>query len=566
MGQRKDIARVRDRFSLLLAFSCLGWAGCGGEPGSPGSAQVEPSQVLALHPAHNVSQDPELPAAPQAAGRLRITPIGGYLHGKKFATSAAEIIAYDSATKRLFVVNGEKQQIDILEIADPATPKLVGTVDVGQHGDPTSIASHDGKLAACVTPPSRGETGKAVFFNAQGEVLKVLDVGHKPDMLTFSPNGRWLLVSNEGAPEPDYSFDPEGSISQIDLADGIESLKPSHVTTLDFRKFNDQRESLDSSIRIFGPGATVAQDLESEYIAVSPDSKTAWIVCQENNAVAIADLEKKEITRLVGLGFKDYSLEGNGFDASDKDDKTRIRPWPVKGMYQPDGTICFTAEGKNYLISANEGKHRGHSGFSEDCRVKDLKLDPAAFPNAKELQKKEHLGRLKTTTATGDANGDGLHEEIYSYGARSFTIWNADASLVFDSGDQFERILAELDPKYFNSDHESHALDNRSDNKGPEPEGVVVGEIDGRTYAFILLERMSGFLVYDISDPTAPVFDGYVQTRDYDRKPDVGSGGDLGPEGGVFIPGAKSPTGKPLLAVSYEVSGTTRIFEITATP
>jgi DNA-binding beta-propeller fold protein YncE len=556
---------------LLWSIVCFTIAGCGVEAnqlaGTRGTAKTDQVSVTTpegtpAEPAYDVSQDPMLPPPPRPRGHLQLLPIGGYLHGTDLATSAAEIVAYDVDSRRLFVVNSEQRSIDILDIADPVNPTLFGRADMGEFGLPNSVAVRNGMIATCIASTSKSETGKVVFLSADGERLSVLDVGHEPDMLTFSPDGRWLLVANEGEPVADYSFDAEGSISQIDLAEGVASLTQAHVATLDFLEFNDQQESLDPSIRIFGKNASVAQDLEPEYITVSADSKTAWIVCQENNAIAIADLESKQVTRLVGLGFKDHSLKGNWLDASDKDGKIRIRPWPLKGIYQPDGITSYVVDGQTYLVTANEGDARDHSGFSEECRVADLKLDPAVFPNAAELQKKEHLGRLQVTNATGDRNGDGLFEEIHSYGARSFSIWNADAQLIYDSGDEFERFLADHNPEFFNSDHESHNFDDRSDNKGPEPEGVVVGEVADVLYAFILLERDSGVLVYDISNPAAPVFENYVNTRDCGSPPAAGSGGDLGPEGAVFIPENNSPNGQPLLVVSYEVSGTTRIFEI----
>jgi hypothetical protein len=125
--------------------------------------------------------------------------------------------------------------------------------------------------------------------------------------------------------------------------------------------------------------------------------------------------------------------------------------------------------------------------------------------------------------------------------------------LVFDSGDDFEQITAAQAPDSFNSNGMAATFDTRSDNKGPESEGIVLGKAFGRTYAFIGLERTAGVMVYDISDPFVPTFVQYVNTS-----PD-----DISPEGLLFIKEEDSPNGKPLLVVSHEISSTTTIFEIT---
>jgi hypothetical protein len=274
---------------------------------------------------------------------------------------------------------------------------------------------------------------------------------------------------------------------------------------------------------------------------------------QENNAMAVIDLKKNRVIRLVSLGFKDHSLEGNAMDASNRDDAINITNWPTRGMYQPDAIDNYSFLGRQFIVSANEGDARDYDGYSEEQRVKDLTLDLTVFPNAATLQEDANLGRLKTTTANGDANGDGLHEEIYSYGARSFSIWNARGRQVYDSGDEFERITAAATPALFKSqDNDPGEFDDRSDDKGPEPEGVTIGRIGWRNYAFIGLERIGGIMVYDVTNPWRVRHVQYVPA-DSD---------DVSPEGMLFIPARKSPNGKPLLVVSYEVSGTIAVFDI----
>ncbi len=388
------------------------------------------------------------------------------------------------------------------------------------------------------------------FFDTSGTLLNSLTVGALPDMLIFTPNGRRLLVANEGEPNDAYTIDPEGSVSIIDMTVGAANLTQADVTTA---TFNDAIPKTNAStIRKYGPGANLAQDLEPEYIAVSHDSKTAWVTLQENNALAILDIEAGVFTQLAGLGFKDHSQAGNGLDASDLDGGINIANWPVFGIYQPDAIESYRVRGVTYLVMVNEGDTRAFTGFNEEVRVSALTLDPTAFPNAAILKQNANLGRLTVTRATGDTDGDGDFDKILVPGARSFSIRTANGDLVFDSGDDFEQITAAQVPASFNSNGTAATFDTRSDNKGPEPEGVVLGKAFGRTYAFIGLERTGGIMVYDVSDPFSPTFVQYLNTT-----PD-----DISPEGLLFIKEEDSPNGKPLLVVSHEISSTTTIFEI----
>jgi hypothetical protein len=240
-----------------------------------------------------------------------------------------------------------------------------------------------------------------------------------------------------------------------------------------------------------------------------------------------------------------------------------IANWPTLGMYQPDAIASYKTGGRDYIITANEGDARDYDGYSEEERVKDLDLDPAVFPDAATLQADENLGRLNSTTANGDADGDGLFETIYSYGARSMAIWNAEGELVFDSGDLFEQVIALELPEEFNSTNdENGSFDNRSDDKGPEPEGVAVAKIKGRHYAFIGMERVGGIFVMDVTDPVNPRFIQYVNDRDFKGVPEEGTAGDLAPEGLRVVPAEVSPIGHPLLLVANEVSGSVAIYRI----
>jgi DNA-binding beta-propeller fold protein YncE len=391
-------------------------------------------------------------------------------------------------------------------------------------------------------------------------------------MLTFTPDGRYLLVANEGEPSGygvPGAVDPEGSVSVVTLNRGGASV----VRTADFRAFSGQEATLRAQgVRIFGPGATVAQDLEPEYIAISEDSKTAYVTLQENNAIAVVDIATAKVLDVRGLGFKDHNVAGMGLDASDEDGGVntnagtpaiRIQPYLVKGMYQPDGIAAYTVDGQTYLITANEGDARADwPGFNEETRVRTYctaGLDPAVFPDAAGQILDSNLGRLRITTAPNGGvtgkNTAGQCNELYAFGARSFSIWSSGISRVFDSGDQFEQRTQALPNVKFNASSDSDTLDGRSASKGPEPEGVVLGRIGAKVYAFIGLERVGGVMVYDVTQPRAPSFVTYLNTRS-------GATGDLGPEGLIFIPASKSPNGKPLVVVGNEISGTTAIFQV----
>jgi Ca2+-binding RTX toxin-like protein len=377
--------------------------------------------------------------------------------------------------------------------------------------------------------------------------------------LTFTPDGTKVLVANEGEPNSygqANSVDPEGSVSIINLAGGVAAAT---VQTADFSSYNSQAAALKASgVRIIGPGATVAQDLEPEYIAVAPDGLTAWVTLQENNAIAILDIATGKITSIAPLGAKNYNLPGNGIDASDRDltattGKINIQNQPAFGLYQPDAIASFAIAGKTYYITANEGDARDYTGFAEEVRVgaSGYALDPTGFPTAATLKQNANLGRLTVTNASGDTDGDGDFDRIESFGARSFSIWDATGKQIYDSGDRLEKITATLAPTSFNSDGTAASFDTRSDNKGPEPEGVVVGVINNRTYAFIGLERTGDVIVYDVTTPSQPQFVQYLNPPE-----------DVGVEGLTFITAADSPTGKPLLVTTAEVSKTVGVFEI----
>lgn len=507
-----------------------------------------PQQILLI-----VDNDIQAPAQQnnsliqlRALSSIKPNPTGG----------SAEISAYDVTTKRLFVTNITKNTLDILNLSNPVAPTPISSIDMNQFGGGiNSVATSNGLVAVALDGDTVGAKGSVFFFSTDGAFLSSVEVGYLPDMVTFTKDGLKAITANEGEPNSDYSFDPEGSVSVIDLSNGPANAT---VTTVGFESFNNQIDQLKAAgIRIFGPGSSVAQDFEPEYVCVSEDNQSVVVTLQENNAVAILDLNSLQFSSILPLGYKDHSLPNNLLDASDRGGKLFFAAWPIKGTYMPDAIECFEVGGITYAITANEGDAREYGNFVEPKRLKDITLDPSAFPFANVLKKDELLGRLNITTASGDTDGDGDFDEIYAFGARSITLWNLSTGQpVWDSGDQLETITA-FDPIWgpaFNSSNSgSTSFKNRSDDKGPEPEAVIVADIEGKKYAFAGLERIGGIVVYDITSVNEPVFVQYINTRNL---------GDLGPEGLFFIPKAESPNGRNLLVLSNEVSGTITIFQI----
>jgi len=498
---------------------------------------------------------------------LKLSALGSY-HSGQFDEAAAEIVAHDPQSQRLYVVNAASGRVDALDIRDPSVPALLFSIDLSAHGaSVNSVAVHGELLAAAVEARTKTDPGQVVFMDRDGRVLAAVEVGALPDMLTFTPDGRHLLVANEGEPNNEYTIDPEGSVSIIDLPGNIDLLTQDRVRTVGFQGF--EAAELEPSVRVFGPHASVAQDLEPEYIAVSADSRTAWVTLQEGNAVGVLDIPAGRFRAVRGLGFKDYALPGNELDASDRDGRIDIRNWPVQGMYQPDAIARYEYRGVTYLVTANEGDARDYDGYSEVVRLgsDDYPLDTARFPEAASLKQNDKLGRLNVSLASGLNAQSGNYETIHAFGGRSFSIWTQELEQVWDSGSEFERITAEANPAFFNSNNDENSFDTRSDDKGPEPEGLALAGLWGRTYAFVGLERVGGVMVYDISDPRAPTFVQYLNHRDFLATPDTPEVGDLGPEGLMVISAEASPIpGVPLLAVANEVSGSTTLYRIDRQP
>ncbi len=454
---------------------------------------------------------------------------------------ASEISTYDPSTKKLFVVSNDGgTKVDIVDMSNYPTVTKLKTITFAANAGINSVAVSNGLLAIAlngVNPQANGDI--VVLKTTTLEEVKKISVGSMPDMVTFSPDGNYIISANEGEPSDDYTVDPVGSISVINLKNNYA------VKTLDFSGFaNDKATLVAAGLRIYGPNASFAQDIEPEYIAVASDSKKAFVTLQENNGVAEIDLIGGTITKIMPLGVRDISLAENAWDVSDDEKsgkKIKLETWPIKAFYLPDAISYFSAAGSNYLALANEGDTRAWKGYDEEARVKSLTLDPAKFPNAATLQLDANLGRLTVTSSAGFTlvGGNKVYQELYAAGGRSMSIINASTGqLVANIGRELEQKVIEAG-KYD---------DTRSDNKGVEVESVTVAQVNGKTLAFIGMERVDHIAVYDVSTPAAPSFVQLFATGD-------------APEGLLFVKPKDSPNGRSLLIVSNEGDGTVRFYQ-----
>jgi hypothetical protein len=548
-----------------------------------------------------------------ANSALTINLIGRAVLNAQSPEGAAEIVAYQASKKWIYAINssGDAAVVNIIPADTFDTAALVqdnegivNTTNLGTaitltlndntSGDANSIAIDENNqlLAVAMAAKSVGEAGQVAFYDISGDTpifIKNVTAGFLPDMVTFSHDGAKVVVANEGEPNGDYSIDPQGSISIINVNDGVIG---DNATNIDFTAYNDKQSELEALGLVFANPAgrtingnlintTVAMDLEPEYVSISKDNKYAYVSIQENNGLAIVNLEDNSL-ELKGLGFKDWS--SLQIDASDKDGGVNFKSYPgLYGMYQPDTISSFSWKGANFIVSANEGDAReyffdttneadciakGGVDFDEDdgclayideSRVEDLTL----AANFDYLNNDDNdIGRLKVTTVKGDNNNDGQYESLYAYGARSFTIWDSNGLVVFDSGDDIGRITASVHGEAFNNNEDENKGDTRSDDKGAEPEALTIGTIGERTFAFIGLERMGGIMIYDITNPYDVQFEDYFYNRGLIAGAEIT--GDLAPEGMTFIPREQSATGEPLLIIGNEISGSIAVWEVSA--
>ncbi|MFK7742746.1 MAG: choice-of-anchor I family protein [Planctomycetota bacterium] len=498
-------------------------------------------------------------AAPLRAQSSTTSLRHSHLSTVQSSNAAGEIVGFDPASGRYFVTNPESMALDVF-VASP-TGDLSYVASVPLAGGPNSVAVHSGLVAVAVEGATKQDLGVVQFFDAATLAASgaSVTVGALPDMVIFTPSGDKVLTANEGeADEATGLVNPEGSISIVDVASRT-------ALTASFAPWNSQKAALQAAgVRLSNVnGITLAQDVEPEYLAIDAAGTTAFVTLQENNALAEVDIATATVTAIRALGEKDHGLPGNQLDPSNQDGiDGNLQSFPVRGLYMPDALASFSVGGVSYLATANEGDGRDdYAGFADETRGADLEssfdLDTEdATPEtglytSAQLNDPAVLGRLKFATsdydiARGDTDSDGDVDQLYSFGARSFSIWNEAGTLVFDSGDAFEREML------------ARGLweEGRSDDKGPEPESIAFGVVDGTPLLFIGLERTDAVVIYSVSNPAAPVL---VDVIDVASESGVGA---AAPEGLKFIPASDSGLGRALLAVVSESDGALSLFAI----
>ncbi|MBU2038742.1 MAG: choice-of-anchor I family protein [Gammaproteobacteria bacterium] len=608
---------------LAVAVSTALLAACGGDDNK--NSNKNPLAELGIQCA-----SVEKAAASSATGTLQLTLIDSYESGNDFATSSAEIVSYDSCSDQLYVVNAKDATIDVLSLAQTnSAPTKKGSINLTsaataagiEIGAANSVSAKNGLVAVAIEAKVKQDAGLIALYRSDDlSLLATYPAGSLPDMVTLSADGRYILSANEGEPSGDYQNDPQGSVTIVDLNKGFSADKAvvQQVLFTDFNNGGSRAAELPAGVRISGPaGTSVAQDLEPEYLALNSDGSKAWVALQENNAMAIIDVANARVDSIKALGEKSWNTaSGNQLDPSNKDGVAgQFASYEqLAGLYMPDTIASFELNNETYIVSANEGDGReyiysttqqncdaaNHLWDGDDYSVGSVDADAVKYANESDdcishvdearggdlfdivddahplkaaLDDNDQLKRLKLIN---DRESIGAGDTLYAYGARSFSIWNSNAELVFDSGDDIAKRVFAVEPDNFNADNEvnltAETADNRSDDKGTEPEAIEVASINGRIFAFVGLERQGGIMVYDISNPQAPVFQSYLNNRDFtapvctevngdgecDNDTYNSAAGDLGPESIDYF----SRAGKHFIAVGNEVSGTTSVYQL----
>lgn len=515
--------------------------------------------------------------SPTATNDVVLVRLGNVSSAFGGSSAGAESVAFENG--KVYSTNIAANTVVISEITDngdaPASIASVGAISLSglteyKTGGVNSVAVKNGIIAVAYENSTSSVGGYIALFNAADNTLiKTIQVGVLPDMVTFTPDGSKILVANE-AERVSAGENPAGTISIIDLSTG--AANASVVNTISFDHLSGNETALrDQGLNILA-GQTAGADIEPEYITISPDGTRAYVTLQEVNGVAVIDLTDPAATKPIAiqpLGYVDWSLSGNQLDTSDRDNGSNgpsinLRNFDnLRGLLQPDAIASFTVGGSTYFVTANEGDARVPDALTDAVRLNTAGyvLDPTVFPNAATLKLDANLGRLNVLTGIGDTDGDGDYDAIYALGGRGITIFkqNADGTItkVRETGGEFEAITAALGNNgspAFNSNQSvaGSSFDTRSDDKGPEPEGVTIGVVNGRTYAFVGLERVGGMMIYDVTDPANAAFVGYTKE----------GATDLGPEVQTFISAANSPTGEALLVSGNEISNTVTLYSV----
>ena len=526
----------------------------------------------------------QLPALANEA-TVKVTEIVSISSGD--GEGSNEIAAFHAGSKRIFATNGVKNAIDIFDISDVANPKKLSSVSLSPYGnDVTSVAAGKDVVVAVVlvsetfsaTGVPTTPNGKIVVFDPNGKVLSSPDIlGVLPDSVTFAPNGTTALVAIEAQPvcakdnpattekeTSDYSkaSDPVGGVSVVDLTNPAAPV----VRFAGFDKFT-VAEMRAKGIAVSSVVNNVSKDFEPEFVT-AVDNNYAYVTIQEANAIGKLNIESatfESITRAF-----ESRVSRVARDTSDKDSGAGPRTYQnVVGASQPDAIAGFKVGLGNYFLTANEGDAREYTCLNDDLRSAALKVDTRRFRDWTTLSGLAALGRAKVNPNIGDKDGDGDIDTIHLRGSNSMTMYR-DGVAIWDSGELLDQVqtqafgVANINGSHSYSSDKStmnYVGQDRSDDKGAEPEGVALGMVGDRRIAILGLERMTALAIFDITRPLFPVFQEWIQMLPTKATPakDVKH---WSPEGIVFVPADKSPSGKALIITSYELSGSLSIHQI----
>lgn len=465
-------------------------------------------------------------------------------------------------------------------------PTFGGAANISSISSVLADARGFGVAAVIPTANGSGDFGRISIFNSStGAILKTLDVGYHPDSVTITPDGSKLIVTNEGefvSTAAEGVFARPGSISVVDIsgvtsgnfASSIGALTSANVGTFDFSAGN------------LGPGASLlgirdntftannatttalAANIEPEYTTAS--NTKAYITLQENNAIATFDLATSKYEVISSLGSITQLIDASDRDNGSNGPSIGIND-TVKGLPMPDTVTQFSRSGATYLVTVNEGDARPDDGDiarAGTSGLVDIVNDGGGDLVYSGAVDNTGIGRLNILKDMGNLDGDAGIEDPHMMGTRSLTIWNANTTaLVFDSGSMIENYVAANDPTTFNINSGlTSNFDTRSDDKGPEPEALAFGSIAGRDYLFLGAERQNGIFQFDITDLNNVTITNYFNT--VTNTTDSG-GAFISPESMLFLDALSNPSGKNLLVVGFEGTGTNgsiAVFEIVPEP
>lgn len=510
-----------------------------------------------------------------------------------------EVVAHYNAASgpdRVLVTNslartsGVSHRVDIYSLAASGalTPQAVAEFDAIFGASATlsvsSVAadprSRGFGVASIIPKDNTTVPGKVAFFDVQtGAILRVVDVGFHPDAVRFTPDGRRLIVANEGEFTAGAAQAP-GSVSIVNLT-GVNAstdlqLRAPLVATVDFR------DGLAPGVTLDGLRFNVAGIAPADrYLHVEPEfasttNERAYVTLQENNGIAVVELEgggAPRISAILPLGTirqridaSDRDPVNGGLSAINIDDV-------VPGLPMPDTIATFLQGGRRLLATANEGDARTDDGDvvrAGAANVVDVVADgPGDLAFSGSLSESTGLGRLTISRFDGNLDADPLIEEPTMIGTRSFSLWDEQGQRVFDSGSMLEDFVRANAPLTFNMNNgTTTAIDTRSDDKGPEPEALAYGEVDGRQYVFVGAERQGGIFQFDVTDLNNVSIVGYYNLVDGINV--ITGTRFVSPETLVFVPAAESPTRTPILLVGYEgiegsIDGSVAVLEVRPT-